>query len=184
MTGHGAGYMLILNINGPINSGKSTVSKLLVTMLEHAVFIEVDNLMSNAERRILGLTVEGGWTEKLNRLDIKMDHLKTSHIYETVIFAYPITERYYERWQLWDDGHNDRFVNVTLAPPMEVCLSDRGSGRKLSEWEINRVKEMYEKGMDSPSFSDLIIDNGDETPEETAAKIRDFIKSGCKKRKR
>ena len=176
--------MLIMNINGPINSGKSTVSKLLVTMLEHAVFIEVDNLMSNAERRILGLTVEGGWTEKLNRLDIRIDHLKASRIYETIIFAYPITERYYERWRLWDDGHNDRFVNVTLAPPMEVCLSDRGGGRKLSEWETNRIREMYERGMDAPSFSDLIIDNADEAPEETAAKIRDFIKGGCKRRKR
>lgn len=41
--------MLILNINDPINSGKTTVSKILVNLLSKAVFIEVDELMSDEE---------------------------------------------------------------------------------------------------------------------------------------
>ena len=46
--------MLILNINGPINSGKSTVSKILVQQLKSARFIEVDDLLSDEVRHVLG----------------------------------------------------------------------------------------------------------------------------------
>ena len=46
--------MLILNINGPMNSGKSTVSKILVNMLPKATFIEVDDLMSDEEQEKMG----------------------------------------------------------------------------------------------------------------------------------
>ena len=49
--------MLILNINGPMNSGKSTVSKILVNMLPNATFIEVDELMSDEEQKKLGLSM-------------------------------------------------------------------------------------------------------------------------------
>lgn len=60
--------MLILNINGPINSGKSTVSKILVQQLKSACFIEVDDLLSDGERHLLGLNREEGWRERIRRL--------------------------------------------------------------------------------------------------------------------
>ena len=41
--------MLILNINGPINSGKTTVSKILSEQLENTLFIEVDDLLGDDE---------------------------------------------------------------------------------------------------------------------------------------
>ncbi|NCB50065.1 MAG: hypothetical protein EOM53_05265 [Alphaproteobacteria bacterium] len=49
--------MLIVNINGPINSGKTTVSKILEKKMQNAVFIEGDDLlyetffMSSEEKR-------------------------------------------------------------------------------------------------------------------------------------
>ena len=39
--------MQIININGPINAGKSTISKLLTQKLSNAIFIEVDDLLSD-----------------------------------------------------------------------------------------------------------------------------------------
>ncbi len=63
--------MLILNVNGPINSGKSTVSKLLVQMLPHAVFIEVDDLLLDDEEKKLGLTMQAGWGERMNLSDLR-----------------------------------------------------------------------------------------------------------------
>ena len=42
--------MLILNINGPINAGKSTVSKILLNLLPSATLIEVDDLLSDEEQ--------------------------------------------------------------------------------------------------------------------------------------
>ena len=63
--------MLILNVNGPINSGKSTVSKLLLQMLPHAVFIEVDDLLLDDEEKKLGLTMQAGWGERMNLSDLR-----------------------------------------------------------------------------------------------------------------
>ena len=56
--------MLILNINGPINSGKTTVSKILVNLLQNATFIEVDELMTDEEEKKLGLSIQDGWAER------------------------------------------------------------------------------------------------------------------------
>jgi hypothetical protein len=60
--------MLIININGPINSGKTTVSKLLSKQLLISFFIEVDDLLSDGEQKLLGLSVKAGWQERTKRL--------------------------------------------------------------------------------------------------------------------
>ena len=70
--------MLILNINGPMNAGKSTVSKILVNMLPNATFIEVDELMSDEEQKKLGLSMQQGWRERHKRLNQKLQALKES----------------------------------------------------------------------------------------------------------
>lgn len=41
--------MKIVNIGGAINSGKSTVAGILTEKLKNAVFIEVDDLLSDEE---------------------------------------------------------------------------------------------------------------------------------------
>ncbi len=64
--------MLILNINGPMNSGKTTVSKILMNLLLDATFIEVDELMSNKEETKLGLSMQDGWVERQKRLNEKL----------------------------------------------------------------------------------------------------------------
>ena len=43
--------MRIININGPINSGKTTVSKLLQEKLPDCLFVEVDELLSDEEQK-------------------------------------------------------------------------------------------------------------------------------------
>lgn len=165
--------MLILNVNGPINSGKSTVSKLLVQMLPHAVFIEVDDLLSDAEEQKLGLTMQDGWAERLNRLDKIISDQKTQHRYETIIFAYPMTDNLYRRWSTHVDK-NTRFIAITLAPSLEKCLTNRGT-RKLTDWEMGRIKEMYSENYHKPTNANLIINNDGQTPHQTAQQIADFI---------
>ena len=61
--------MKILNINGPINSGKTTISKLLQKKLPKSFFIEVDELLSDDEQKKLSLSRKEGWEERLQRLD-------------------------------------------------------------------------------------------------------------------
>ena len=165
--------MLILNINGPINSGKSTVSKILVNLLPNATFVEVDELMSDEEQQKLGLSVQQGWRERQIRLNQKLQDLKKSREYETVIFAYPIADNTYQDWKAMEDDQT-KFLNITLAPSLEKCLKNRGT-RELDDWERNRIREMYEEGYQNRPYSDFIINNDHQTPEGTAEVIKGFV---------
>lgn len=54
----------------------------------------------------------------------------------------------------------------TLAPSLEKAITNRGT-RELDNQEKERIKYHYEIGIPSPSFGE-IIDNTDQSPEETA----------------
>ncbi|MBR1948414.1 MAG: shikimate kinase, partial [Alphaproteobacteria bacterium] len=90
-----------------------------------------------------------------------------------VVFAYPISENLYKEWKAFEDKTTS-FVNITLAPKLEVCLTNRGQ-RELEEWEINRIKQMYEEGYHNSDFADLIVDNSNKTPDETVDEILTFL---------
>ena len=90
--------MLILNINGPINSGKTTVSKILVNLLQNATFIEVDELMTDDEEKRLGLSIQNGWAERQKRLNEKLLVLKHSCEFETIIFYCPCSWYVHANW--------------------------------------------------------------------------------------
>ena len=57
LTSFKAHIMRIININGPINAGKTTISKLLSACLLQSLFIEVDDLLSDEEQADLGLSM-------------------------------------------------------------------------------------------------------------------------------
>ena len=170
--------MRIININGPINSGKTTVSKLLHEKLPDCLFIEVDELLSDDEQVKLKLTREQGWAERLKRLDTIIVQEKNLQRYENIIFAYPMTDKTYHQWKLWED-ENTKFINITLAPKLDICLQSRGE-RKLSAQEKERIKQMYKEGYNRPEFSDLVIDNSTQTPTETLENILYFLMKGYK----
>ena len=165
--------MKIVNINGPINSGKSTVSKLLIKKLDNALFVEVDDLLSDEEQEALGLHMEAGWTERTNRLNKLVNEYKKTKRYDIIVFAYPISKNLYDEWKSFEDKDTS-FTNITLAPSLEVCLTNRGQ-RELASWEINRIKEMYDEGYHNREFADLIIDNSNQTPQETVDVILMFL---------
>lgn len=165
--------MRIININGPINSGKTTISKLLLKALPNALFIEVDELLSDEEQEKLGLSLQQGWQERTNRLDRLVNSEKEKNNYQNIIFAYPMTENLYHSWKAWEDVAT-KFISITLAPRLEVCLQNRGT-RQLDEWEKNRIREMYQQGYHNSPLADLIIDNSAQSPAETLQRILDFL---------
>lgn len=170
--------MRIININGPINSGKTTVSKLLHEKLSDCLFIEVDELLSDEEQKKLNLNREDGWAERLKRLKSIVVEEKKLQRYENIIFAYPMSIKTYHQWKLWED-ENTKFINITLAPKLDICLQSRGE-RKLSAQEKERIKQMYKEGYNRPEFSDLVIDNSTQTPTETLENILYFLMKGHK----
>ena len=58
---------------------------------------------------------------------------------------------------------------VTLSPALSVALTNRGT-RALTEWERDRIPQLYAQGVGSPSFG-RVLDNTHQTPEETAREI-------------
>lgn len=165
--------MRIININGPINSGKTTVSKLLQEKLPDCLFVEVDELLSDEEQKELNLSREKGWVERLKRLNEIITQEKKIQRYENIIFAYPMTGKTYHQWKLWED-ENTKFINITLAPKLDSCLQNRDE-RKLSAQEKERIKQMYQESYNCPEFSDLVIDNSTQTPIETLDYILNFL---------
>ena len=172
--------MLILNINGPMNAGKTTVSKILVNLLPKTVFIEVDELMSDEEQKKKELSLQQGWQERHKRLNQKLRNLKETHMYETILFAYPIADKTYQDWKAMEDNQT-QFLNITLAPSLEKCLKNRGT-RELNDWECNRIRQMYEEGYQNCPYSDFIINNECQTPIETAEIIKGFIEHTLSKK--
>ena len=53
-------------------------------------------------------------------------------------------------------------------------MKNRGT-RELDDWERNRIREMYEEGYQNRSYSDFIINNDDQAPQETAEVIKGFV---------
>lgn len=84
-----------------------------------------------------------------------------------------MTKKSYHQWKLWED-ENTKFINITLAPQLDICLQNRGE-RKLTESEKQRIKQMYSEGYNRPEFSDLIIDNSSQRPIETLKNILYFL---------
>lgn len=60
--------------------------------------------------------------------------------------------------------------NATLAPPQAIAASDRGT-RTLTEWERQRVAEIYRKGYASRTFSDCFVDTSTASVAACAADI-------------
>ncbi len=90
------------------------------------------------------------------------------------IVPYPLSQRNYE---FMTSGFSDLGVPMfffTLAPSLEKALSDRGK-RKLDEQERERIKHHYDIRIHASSFG-TILDNSNQTPEETAKII---LKSIC-----
>ena len=161
--------MLLLNINGPINAGKTTVAKLLAQQLPGALFIEVDDLLSDVEQEELGLDFKGSIALRLERLDALLRKQIAKNTHPLVIFAYPMSEGNYARW-IALAGQGVEFKSVTLSPDLEACLTNRGT-RDLAEWETNRIQQMYDLGYHNPPQADLVINNTHQTPQQTVEQI-------------
>lgn len=82
-----------------------------------------------------------------------------------VIVPYPLSQRNYD---FFVAGLKDLDIEThffTLAPKLEKVLTNRGS-RELTDWERQRIQHHYDIGIHKPNFGE-IIDNTDQTPEET-----------------
>jgi len=85
------------------------------------------------------------------------------------IVPYPLSQKNYDYFISNLKGLGIEISIFTLSPSLEKALTNRGM-RTLTAQEVDRIKYHYSIGIHKPSFG-VIIDNTDQTPEETTGHI-------------
>ena len=151
---------MILFLNGSINSGKSTVAKLLAAKIPNSAVVEIDALREMID-----------WMPIDQAVPINLENAVSviknfTHHDISCIVPYPLSQKNYEYMtaNLSELGVDMHFI--TLTPPLAEILKNRNGKRELTNWERERIKHHYNIGIHAPSFGE-IIDNSGQTPEET-----------------
>lgn len=158
--------MIVLCINGAINTGKTTVGRLLAARIPGACFVDGDD--HDRHGSALDLVIEAG----VERLVAAIGEYAGRA--GVLVLAYPLREPDYSRLRAAAGVVGAEIRCVTLAPSMEVALSRRGE-RRLSEAERARVREMYAEGYAGRGFSGLVVDSSDLSVEETVEMVRGWL---------
>lgn len=151
---------MLIVLNGSINAGKTTTSKMICQLLPRTAHVEVDSIrdfiawMSLEES--IPLNLEGS-------VAVAKVFLKHGL---NVVFSYPLRAEDY----VWLQAQFDCPLHCfTLRPPMDISQSQRGA-RVLSEWEVSRIAYHYQTDGANPDVG-IVIDNSQLTPEQTAREI-------------
>jgi uridine kinase len=158
---------MIVFINGSINSGKSTVAKILVDKLKNTAHLEVDNLRDFIE-----------WMPLDKAIPINLENavslIKNFSVNKlNVVVTYPLSEKNYEFMLEKLKDLNENIFFITLNPDLNIVSKDRGN-RKLDNWEKTRIKYHYKIGINNPSFG-IKINTTKLTPDQTAEEIIKII---------
>src|SRR5262249_33200378 len=87
----------------------------------------------------------------------------------SVVVAYPLWNDDYDRLKTGLTDVNVPVRYFALNPSLEVALTNRG-GREIGGWEVERIKELYAKGVNKPDFAES-VDNSHMTAQEAAEYI-------------
>lgn len=154
---------MVIFINGSLNSGKSTIAKLLASKLGNTANIEVDKLRAYVDWMPIDEAVPLNLknTVSLIKNFVELDL--------NVVIPYPLSQKNYDYLVESLQNLQTKILVFTLAPKLEIVSANRGS-RELDEWEIERIKYHYKIGIQRPKFGE-IIDNSNQFPEETLKEI-------------
>ena len=155
---------MLIFISGSINSGKTTTSKALAKKIK-AILVNVDDLNDTIPNFNLATD-----------LDKSMDlAIKTINRYlaegKDVVANYVVRQKDFERFA--KEINTNKQLIVTLAPSIDVAQSNRGR-KKLTKWEVQRIKHHYDTRIAAPKFG-YIIDNSKLSINETVARIIEQI---------
>ena len=152
---------MIIFINGSINAGKSTIAKILASKITNTANVEIDTL----HEYINWLEIDKAVPINLENAVLVINNF-AKHGYNVVV-PYPLSQRNYE--YLKKELRDNKLFFFTLSPEIEKVQNDTND-RKLTQWERDGIQHHYDIGISSPTFG-KIIDNTNQTPEETAREI-------------
>jgi hypothetical protein len=151
---------MIIFLNGSINAGKSTVAKLIAKNMDNIALLEIDVF----HEMIGWIPIDQAVPLNLeNAVSVISNFVKRGL---NVIVPYPLSQKNYGYMVGNLKETNTKIYFFTLAPKLEKTLTNRGT-RELTDQEKDRIKHHYNIGISNPTFGE-IIDNSDQTPQETA----------------
>jgi adenylate kinase family enzyme len=157
---------MIIFLSGSINSGKTTIANLLKKEFPRTTHIEVDDLRAMVDYMPLDESIP---LNLKNTLSLTLNLLKENI---NIIITYPLSKDEYEFFNKHLPLEVQRFF-FTLNPRLDHALTDRGT-RKLTQWEVERIKHHYQTGVNNPGFG-ITIDNTMQSPGETVSDILYYI---------
>ncbi|MDP2741554.1 MAG: hypothetical protein Q8O66_02635 [bacterium] len=159
---------MIIFLNGSINSGKTTVAKILARELPDSALVEIDTFHEIIDWMPIDQAVP---INLENAVSVIKNFTKRGF---NIIVPYPLSQKNYDYMISEVKNLDDKIYVFTLAPKLEKVITNRGE-RELTEEEENRIRYHYDIGIHTPKFGE-IIDNSEQSPEETAKIILDKVK--------
>lgn len=159
---------MIIFINGTISSGKTTIAKLLQKNIPNTAVVEIDALRGFISEMLLEESIP------LN-LENAVSVIKNfANRNLNVVIPYPLSEKNYNYFtENLKEIDTKKFIFTLCPKPAELIKSNRG--RKLNDWEKERIGHHTKIGLTNPSFGQ-IIDNTNQTPEETVKIVLNLLK--------
>jgi len=164
---------MIIIFNGPQNSGKSTVAKLLQKHIPQLAHVEVDGL----RRFIYWMDGNDAFPMSIENALLVAKNFAKKGLVVVITYIFSDEELKSAETSLKETG--EPVYVFTFSPTLENALTNRGT-RELSEYEKNRIKYHYQTGIHKPSIG-TIIDNTNQTPEETVKIILSYIEKDIPK---
>jgi broad-specificity NMP kinase len=158
---------MIIFLSGSINSGKSTIAKILIKRTPDCVNLEVDKICEFVDH------IEKPEIEDIifeNVISLIKDYIKHGL---NVIVSYPLSNERFNYWESQLKESDPSIYLFTLNPRLEIAMTERGE-RKAKTIDSERVKFHYQIGINKLDKG-FNIDNSDQTPEETVNEILSHI---------
>jgi len=151
---------MIIFINGSINSGKSTVARLLSKELPRCANVEIDSL----KEFIRWMDIDESISINLeNAVSVIRNFRKQDF---NVVIPYPLSQKNYEFLIKELQDFNEKIFFFTLKPNIGKAQMSTPE-RKISQYEHGRIQRHYDSDITAPSFGE-VIDNTNQAPQETA----------------
>jgi hypothetical protein len=138
----------LIFLNGAVNCGKTTIGTILRDVCASVAFIDIDHLHGFIPwmpiEHAVPLNIKNGIDVARNFIAAGID----------VVFGYPLSDEDFNYVRSLIDFECE-VTGITLFCSLKKNIQNRGE-RELSEWEVNRIKWMHEKGLARPGFSEII----------------------------
>lgn len=145
-----------------MNSGKTTVAKLLVKNMPRTAHVE------KLRQFIEWMPIEESIPYNIqNIISLTRNFIEIGNL--NVVISYPVSDKNFKFISESLSNLKQSVHAFTLSPRLDVVIKNRGT-RELADWEIKQIQKSYAEGIQKPDYG-IIIDNSNETPEETVKKI-------------